>query len=237
MSACRTDGFYSSGNMYMPSGGSDVGTYGMQTCGLLPSFGKRGEVNHQNMGMNVHPYISHIDNWTEPSRPCRTESPSHMSNYTFPQSIKEESDCCMFSDKRVQKVASPQLPSYANIPESCSLDGPEIPVPGYFRLSQAYANGKQQDGYCPEPPSSSPTLLQLSRVTPKPQSTDRKSEDLAHETDPPCTPNPAESPEPDCDSVERLCSVDASASSPEPLQQEGKGRKARGGSFYLVALQ
>lgn len=248
ISACRTDGFYSSGNMYTPSG-SDVGTYGMQTCGLLPSFGKRGEVNHHNMGMNVHPYISQIDHWTDPSsRPCRTESSGQMSNYTFShQSIKEESNCCMYSDKRLQKVGSPEVvPSYSNIPESCSLDGPEIPVPGYFRLSQTYANGKQQEGYnCQQPPSPNPTLVQLSRVTPKPLSssssssssassnfadTERKSDDLAHDPDPSSTPIPTESqsPDPDSDCVERMCSMDASVSSPELLlqQQEEKGRQA-----------
>lgn len=247
ISACRTDSFYSNSSMYMQSG-SDMGTYGMQTCGLLPSFGKRGEVNHQNMGMNVHPYISQIDNWTDPSRPCRTESSSQMSNYTFSQSIKEESNCCMYSDKRMQKVSSPEVPSYSNIPESCPVDGPEIPVPGYFRLSQTYANGKQQESYCHEPPSPSPTLMQLSRVTPKPQSSssapsnfadaEKKSDDLAHEPETSRTPIPSESPDPESDSVEKMCSMDASASSPELLlQQEGKGRLATVNAFYLVALR
>lgn len=245
ISACRTDGFYTNGNMYTPSG-SDVGTYGMQTCGLLPPFGKRGEVNHHNMGMNVHPYISQIDHWTEPSsRACRTESSGQMSNYTFShQSIKEESNCCMYSEKRLHKVGSPEVvSSYPTIPESCSLDGPEIPVPGYFRLSQTYANGKQQqEGFnCQQPPSPNsnpnPTLMQLSRVTPKPQSssssssslssnfldTERKNDDLAHEPDPSSTPIAAEnqSPEPESDCVERMCSMDASVSSPE----EVKGRQ------------
>lgn len=47
ISACRSDSFYSSSaSMYMPPPSADMGTYGMQTCGLLPSLAKR-EVNHQ----------------------------------------------------------------------------------------------------------------------------------------------------------------------------------------------
>lgn len=230
--ACRTDSFYSNSNMYMPSG-SEMGTYGMQTCGLLPSFGKRGEVNHQNMGMNVHSYIPQIDNWTDPSRPCRIEPPNQMSNCTFSQSIKEESNCCMYSDKRVQKVNSSEVPAYSNvIPESCPVDGPEIPVPGYFRLSQTYANGKHQENYCHEPPSPNATLMQLSRVTPKPQPSsapsnfsevDKKIEDASQNPETARTPVPVESPDPKSGSEEKNCSVEAPVFSPELLQKEGKG--------------
>ncbi|XP_035532447.1 homeobox protein Hox-D10a [Morone saxatilis] len=233
--ACRTDSFYSNSNMYMPSG-SEMGTYGMQTCGLLPSFGKRGEVNHQNMGMNVHSYIPQIDNWTDPNRPCRIESSSQMSNCTFSQSIKEESNCCMYSDKRVQKVSSSEVPAYSNvIPESCPVDGPEIPVPGYFRLSQTYANGKHQENYCHEPPSPNPTLMQLSRVTPKPQSSsapsnfaevEKKTEDVPQKPETSRTPVPAESPDPKPSSGEKNCPMEASVSSPELLQKEGKDCKS-----------
>uniref|UniRef100_A0A3P8U8A1 Homeobox D10a n=1 Tax=Amphiprion percula TaxID=161767 RepID=A0A3P8U8A1_AMPPE len=233
--ACRTDSFYSNSNMYMPSG-SEMGTYGMQTCGLLPSFGKRGEVNHQTMGMNVHSYIPQIDNWTDPSRPCRIEPPSQISNCTFSQSIKEESNCCMYSDKRVQKVSSTEVPAYSNvIPESCPpVDGPEIPVPGYFRLSQTYANGKHQESYCHEPPSPNPTLMQLSRVTQKAQSSstnfaevEKKIEDFPQKPETTSTPVPAEeSPDPKSGSEEKSCSGEAPLSSPELLHKEGKDCKS-----------
>lgn len=248
--ACRTDSFYSNSNMYMSSG-SDMGTYGMQTCGLLSSFGKRGEVNHQNMGMNVHSYIPQIDNWTDPNRPCRIEPPSQMSNCTFSQSIKEESNCCMYSDKRVRKVSSSEVPVYSNvIPEPCPADGPEIPVPGYFRLGQTYANGKHQESYCHDPPSPNPTLMQLSRVTPKPQSSssssssassnfpevDKKIEDPQN-SESTGTPGSVESPDPKSGSEEKSCSVEAPVPSPELLQQESKGGLATMKGFYLVALR
>ncbi|XP_034042387.1 homeobox protein Hox-D10a [Thalassophryne amazonica] len=207
--ACRTDSFYSNSSMYVPSG-SEMGTYGMQTCGLLPSFGKRAaEVNHQNVGMNVHSYVPQIDTWTEPNRPCRIEQ---MSNCTFSQSIKEESNCCMYSDKK---------DTYPNvIPEVGSADGSEIPVPGYFRLSQTYA--KHQENYSQEPPSPNATLLQLSRVTPNLNFAEKKSEDVPQNPEISRTPAPAESPEPKSGSEEKLCSTEASVSSPEQLQREAK---------------
>lgn len=235
--ACRTDSFYSNGNMYMPSA-SEMGTYGMQTCGLLPSFGKRGDVNHQNMGMNVHSYIPQIDNWTDPNRSCRIEPSSQMTNCSFSQSIKEESNCCMYSDKRVHKVSSTEVPAYSSaIPDSCPADGPEIPVPGYFRLSQTYANGKHQEDYCHEAPSPNPTLMQLSRVTPKPQSSnfadvEKKGEEDQQNAETSRTTAPAQSPDLKSNSEEKS-SVEASVSSPELPQREGKGGLATLKAFIL----
>ncbi|KAM6934039.1 homeobox protein Hox-D10a [Xenentodon cancila] len=230
--ACRTDSFYSN-SMYLSSG-SEMGTYGMQTCGLLPSFGKRGEVNHQNSGMNVHSYIPQIDNWTDPNRPCRIEPHSQMSNCTFSQSIKEESNCCMYTDKRVQKVSPPEVPAYSNVvAEPCPVEGPEIPVPGYFRLSETYSNTKHPENYCHEPPSPNPTLMQLSRVTPKPQppisnfaEAEKKIQDVPQNPETARTPVPAESPGPKSTPEEKTCSVETPASSPELLQKEGKDCKS-----------
>lgn len=225
--ACRTDSFYSNSNMYMPSG-SEMGTYGMQTCGLLPSFGKRGEVNHQNMGMNVHSYIPQIDNWADPNRSCRIEPSNQMSNCTFSQSIKEESNCCMYSDKRA-KVSPSDVPAYSNIiPESCPVDGPEIPVPGYFRLSQTYASGKQQQDYCHETTSPNTTLMQLNRVTPKSQlssfaEVEKKTEEAPQNRESSRTPIRSESPDPKSSAEEKNCSTEASVSSPELPQKETKG--------------
>ncbi|CAL8321902.1 unnamed protein product [Merluccius merluccius] len=221
--ACRTDSFYSNSGVYMPSG-ADMGTYGMQTCGLLPSFGKRGEVNHQNMGMNVHSYIPQLDNWTDPNRSCRLEpNISQIPSVTFPQSIKEESNCCMYSDKRA-KVSSSDVPTYSNlIPESCPVDGPEIPVPGYFRLSQTYASGKHQD-YCHETPSPNTTLMQLNQVAaPKSHSSyaevEKTAEHSPQNRETSRTPIPVESPDAKSCAEEKK---DSSVSSPELSQKETK---------------
>ncbi|KAG9349490.1 hypothetical protein JZ751_027935 [Albula glossodonta] len=228
ISACRTDSFYSNSNMYMPSS-AEMGTYGMQTCGLLPSLGKRGEISHQTMGMNVHSYIPQIDNWADPNRTCRIEQTStQMPTCTFSQNIKEESNCCMYSDKRA-KVNSSEIPTYANlIPESCSVDGPEIPVPGYFRLSQTYTSGKNQD-YSHE--SSPNTILQLNRVTPKSQlsslaEVEKKINETPKSQETTEAPTRVDSPEPKSSSQEeKMCSTETSASSPESQQKEAKDSK------------
>ncbi|XP_039195265.1 homeobox protein Hox-D10 [Crotalus tigris] len=161
--ACRSDSFYSNGaSMYMPPS-TDLGTYGMQTCGLLPSLAKR-EVSHPNMGMNVHPYIPPVDTWADPSRPCRIEQPvtQQVPACSFATNIKEETNCCMYSDKR-SKLGSPSdVPSSYQrlVSDSCPVENPEVPVPGYFRLSQTYAGGKAPE-YHNSPEATSTLMLQL----------------------------------------------------------------------------
>ncbi|TRY85355.1 hypothetical protein DNTS_031298 [Danionella cerebrum] len=207
--ACRTD-FYSSTSMYLPAT-ADMGTYGMQTCGLLPALGKRGEVNHPSMDMAVHQYIPQTDTWADPSRSCRLEPPhGQVSTCTFAPGIKEEANCCMYSDKRA-KVSSSEIPAYSSmIPESCSGASPEVPVPGYFRLSQTYVSAKNPD-FDSGAMSPSSTLLQLNRVTPKPQPTPFLESD--------------KSPSPEPKAEEKSCSTEASVSSPEMPLGEGKESK------------
>ncbi|XP_016379018.1 homeobox protein Hox-D10a-like [Sinocyclocheilus rhinocerous] len=149
-----------------------------------------------------------------------------MSTCTFSQSIKEETNCCMYSDKRA-KVSSSEIPAYSNlIPETCSVDSPEIPVPGYFRLSQTYATAKNPD-YDSETMSPNTTLMQLNRVTPKAQSTPfvevEKKLTLDRDTR---SSSPARSPEPKVSTLEeKNCSTEASVSSPELPHREGKESK------------
>nr|ARK08736.1 HoxD10 [Acipenser baerii] len=225
ISACRGDSFYSSSNMYMPSS-TEMGTYGMQTCGLLPSLGKRGEINHQNMGMNVHSYVPQIDNWADPTRACRIEQPAtqQMPTCTFPSNIKEESTCCMYSDKRA-KVSSCEIPAYVSlIPESCPVDNPEIRVPGYFRLSQSYASGKTQEcSHASE--TSSKTILQLTRIHSKSShaEAEKKIIEIPSTRDSSRTPHPVESVEPKSSSQdENNSSAEASDSSPGVPDKETK---------------
>ncbi|EDL79181.1 homeo box D10 (predicted) [Rattus norvegicus] len=230
ISACRSDSFYSSSaSMYMPPPSADMGTYGMQTCGLLPSLAKR-EVNHQNMGMNVHPYIPQVDSWTDPNRSCRIEQPvtQQVPTCSFTANIKEESNCCMYSDKR-NKLISAEVPSYQRlVPESCPVENPEVPVPGYFRLSQTYATGKTQE-YNNNPEGSSTVMLQLNpRGAAKPQLSaaqlqmEKKMNETASGQEP-TKVSQVESPEakgglPE----ERSCLAEVSVSSPEVQEKESK---------------
>lgn len=236
ISACRSDSFYSSSaSMYMPPPSADMGTYGMQPCGLLPSLAKR-EVNHQNMGMNVHPYIPQVDSWTDPNRSCRIEQPvtQQVPTCSFTTNIKEESNCCMYSDKR-NKLISAEVPSYQRlVPESCPVENPEVPVPGYFRLSQTYATGKTQE-YNNSPEGSSTVMLQLNpRGAAKPQLSaaqlqmEKKMNEPASGQEP-TKVSQVESPEakgglPE----ERSCLAEVSVSSPEVQEKESKGRYEQG---------
>lgn len=217
--------------MYMPPPSADMGTYGMQTCGLLPSLAKR-EVNHQNMGMNVHPYIPQVDSWTDPNRSCRIEQPvtQQVPTCSFTANIKEESNCCMYSDKR-NKLISAEVPSYQRlVPESCPVENPEVPVPGYFRLSQTYATGKTQE-YNNSPEGSSTVMLQLNpRGAAKPQLSaaqlqmEKKMNETASAQEP-TKVSQVESPEAKGGLPEdRSCLAEVSVSSPEVQEKESKGR-------------
>nr|ADZ04668.1 homeobox D10 [Notophthalmus viridescens] len=235
ISACRSDSFYSSGaSMYMPPS-TDMGSYGMQTCGLLPSLAKR-EVSHQGMGMSTHPYIPQVDTWSDPGRSCRLEQPvtqqqpqqqqQQVSVCSFPPSIKEETNCCMYSDKRSKLVPS-EVPSYQRLVSepSCPAESPEVPVPGYFRLSQTYASAKSHgQEYSSSPESGTAVMLQLNpRGSAKPQvQMDKKSSDTPSVPDP-CKASRVESPEPKLTlQEERGCLAEGSASSPEVLEKESK---------------
>ncbi|KAM9305871.1 homeobox protein Hox-D10 [Gastrophryne carolinensis] len=225
ISACRSDSFYSnSASMYMPPS-SDIGTYGMQTCGLLPSLAKR-EVTHQNMGMNVHPYIPQVDTWTDPNRSCRLEQPvtQQLPTCSFPANIKEESNCCMYSDKRAKEV-----PSYQRlVPDNCPVENSEVPVPGYFRLSQTYATGKPPE-YNNNQDSGS--MLQLNprggskpQLSSPPHPMDKKmSETQAGHLQDSSKASAAESPDSKTALQEdRSCLAEVSVSSPEVPDKESK---------------
>ncbi|XP_061548149.1 homeobox protein Hox-D10a [Phycodurus eques] len=175
--ACRTD------NMYASSASHD---YAVQTCGLVPSLAKRGELGHHGAAASVPSYFAH--RWGEAGRACRAEAPVSPKCPYAQQSIKEEGDCCMFSDKRVQRVSQRQADVHAYSPDRA--DAPEVPVPGYFRLSQTYARHgrRQRDERDRQQPS--PTLMQLDRIAPQKQEA------------PPRVPAAAGSPDPCTSSVE-----------------------------------
>ncbi|XP_007425527.1 homeobox protein Hox-D10 [Python bivittatus] len=229
ISACRSDSFYSnSASMYVPPS-TDIGTYGMQTCGLLPSLAKR-EVNHQNMGMNVHSYIPPVDNWTDPSRPCRIEQPvtQQVPTCSFATNIKEETNCCMYSDKRSKLGSSSDVPSYQRlVSDSCPLENPEVPVPGYFRLSQTYASGKAQE-YSDSPETSSTLMLQLNpRGASKPQVAPQlpMEKKMNENPGPENSAKAAQVGSPEPKSAlpdERSCLAEATVSSPETHEKESK---------------
>lgn len=127
----------------------------------------------------------------------------------------------MYSDKRA-KVSSSEMPAYSNlISEACAVDGPEIPVPGYFRLSQTYTTAKNQD-YSHET-STTNSLMQLNRLTPKPHSASFVE---AEKKVPEIEEQETRSPSPDktgSSQEEKSNTAEAPVLSPELPRKEAKG--------------
>ncbi|OCT74110.1 hypothetical protein XELAEV_18033077mg [Xenopus laevis] len=129
-------------------GASEV-SYGLQSCGLFPVLGKRNEGIPPN---NPAPptsqgYGQGIEVWLEAPRSCRvgqseSQAPTPCS---FTQNIKEETSYCLYdSDKCPKGSTATELSGF---PRVNSEPSPEpnvssVPVPGYFRLSQAYGSSK-----------------------------------------------------------------------------------------------
>ncbi|XP_048412439.1 homeobox protein Hox-A10b [Stegostoma tigrinum] len=178
--------YYPNSSVYLPSA-SEL-SYGTQNCGLFPSLSKRSENNSQSMVLTSHPYMSGMEVWSDPPRSCRMEQPAtqQVAACSFPQNIKEENAYCLYdSEKCPKSSAATDLSTFPRLTsESCSNSDTTtsggVPVPGYFRLSQAYPTSKQtlynntgQVGTSPfvaqsqirygTPPSSASTPTELGR--------------------------------------------------------------------------
>ncbi|KFW68266.1 Homeobox protein Hox-A10, partial [Pygoscelis adeliae] len=114
-------------------------SYGLQSCGLFPVLSKRNEGTSQSMVPSSHPYVSGMEVWLDPPRSCRMEEPESQqaTSCSFAPSIKEESSYCLYDSEKCPNVCG-------------------VPVPGYFRLSQAYGTSKSYGagpaGAAPFPP-------------------------------------------------------------------------------------
>ncbi|XP_067116526.1 homeobox protein Hox-D10a-like [Osmerus mordax] len=237
ISACRADSLYSN-SMYM-SPGTDTGGYGMASCGVVPSLARRGEVGHLSTSMAVHSsYLPPYESWPDHGRTGRFEQ------HSFPPCIKEESECCMYSDRSGQLASPPPRlsSSYSGlISDSCPVESPEIPVPGYFRLSQTYSSGKNQD-YGDQ--ASIESLMQLNGAAPKSNAQKSAPVEVEKQTgEAPFTrerevtgaaganPDQQTSPQEDQSS-----SSDASAASPDlPVREAGEAKSDAPTSNWLTA--
>ncbi|XP_077393359.1 homeobox protein Hox-D10a [Festucalex cinctus] len=196
--------------------------YATQSCGLAPSLAKRGQLGHHGASASVPSYFAHP--WGEPGRACGLAESPVSPNCTYAQSIKEEGSCCMFTDKPSQTVSRQQadghLHAYSPLAaEPNRAEAPEVPVPGYFRLSQTYAiSGRHQ--HCRQQPG--PTLMQLDRIGPRPQPATKDA--------PPRSPVAAGSP------AERgtSCSVEEEEEEEEEEEDEEEEEKTQSSPELLV---
>ncbi|KAM4689349.1 homeobox protein Hox-A10 [Discoglossus pictus] len=136
-------GYYQNSGVYLPQG-SEV-SYGLQSCGLFPVLSKRNEGVPQSTSQS---YAPGMEVWLDAPRSCRvepSESQPAPTSCSFTQNIKEESSYCLYdSDKCPKSSTATDLSTF---PRVGSESGPinnvgSVPVPGYFRLSQAYGSSK-----------------------------------------------------------------------------------------------
>ncbi|XP_069816544.1 homeobox protein Hox-A10 [Dendropsophus ebraccatus] len=139
-------GYYQSTGVYLPQA-SDV-SYGLQSCGLFPVLSKRNEgVPPSNTAPTSQGYAPGMEVWLEAPRSCRVEQSESQaaSSCSFTQNIKEENSYCLYdSDKCNKTSTATDLSTFQRVnPEpSPAHSTSSVPVPGYFRLSQAYGTAK-----------------------------------------------------------------------------------------------
>ncbi|CAJ0935242.1 unnamed protein product [Ranitomeya imitator] len=138
-------GYYQSTGVYLPQTTSEV-SYGLQSCGLFPVLSKRNEGVPPTVATSPG-YAPGMDAWLEASRSCRVE-PSESQAATscsFTQNIKEENSYCLYDSDKCPKTSSPtDLSTFPRVSSGSSPahNSSPVPVPGYFRLSQAYGSSK-----------------------------------------------------------------------------------------------
>ncbi|XP_029445037.1 homeobox protein Hox-A10 isoform X1 [Rhinatrema bivittatum] len=155
-------GYYPNSGVYLPQA-SDL-SYGLQSCGLFPVLSKRNEGTSQSMVPSSHPYMPGMEVWLDPPRSCRVEQSESQqaTSCSFTQSIKEENSYCLYdSDKCPKSSTATDLSVFPRLTaEACSMTNVSgVPVPGYFRLSQAYGTSKSYNA----------GQIVASQFTPQPQ--------------------------------------------------------------------
>ncbi|XP_020637736.3 homeobox protein Hox-A10 [Pogona vitticeps] len=140
-------GFYpNNSGVYLPQA-SDL-SYGLQSYGLFPVLSKRNEGPSPSMVPASHTYMSGMEVWLDPPRSCRLEEPEspQATSCSFAPNIKEENSYCLYdSDKGPKEATATDLSTFPRLnSEVCSMNNVTtgVPVPGYFRLSQAYGTTK-----------------------------------------------------------------------------------------------
>ncbi|XP_028652073.1 homeobox protein Hox-C10a [Erpetoichthys calabaricus] len=149
-SSFRGESYTSNSGMYMQQG-ADYSCGAMRNCGIIPStLSKRNDVTTGDVALSTFhtSYLSQLDPWGDPKTSCAIEQPVGRveSSCSFTSNVKEENVSCLYrSDKRNDKES--EEPTYTRLGQESSPVDHELPVPGYFRVSQGYTQGKTRDGF------------------------------------------------------------------------------------------
>ncbi|KAM6967670.1 homeobox protein Hox-A10b [Aplochiton taeniatus] len=189
-------------------------SYGLSGGSFYSGLGKRNDSTTQTMIHSAGPYFQGMETWLETSRSCRVDQSNsqHLAPCSFSPNIKEESTYCLYEVEKCAKGTIMDDISYSRLVPGSSpaTNSGNVPVPGYFRLSQTYPSSKV---YQEVPPNPQFTLQRPARfdTSPSPGSslnTDRKKSDEVPDSTPCAPPR---------DGDTRVSSTEGS-SSPEPSE-------------------
>ncbi|KAJ8273895.1 hypothetical protein GJAV_G00106680 [Gymnothorax javanicus] len=134
--------------------------YGLQNCGFFPGLGKRDELGSQNMVPASSPYLPVTETWLDASRSCRVNQPVASQQVTpcFSPNIKEENAYCVYESQKCSRLPPAEDLSYTRLTSAgCSVsDSGNLPMPGYFRMTQSQAHSKVFHGVPSNPPHFDP---------------------------------------------------------------------------------
>ncbi|XP_041095237.1 homeobox protein Hox-C10a isoform X2 [Polyodon spathula] len=139
----RGENYISNPGLYTVQPGSEYSCGVMRTRGIIPApLSKHDDVSSASLAINTHhpSYLAQLDDWGD-SRPSRIEEPvtRALLPCSFPNSVKEETACCIYGVKTGAKEATDQPATYTRLGavETCHAEL-EVPVPRYFRVTQDY---------------------------------------------------------------------------------------------------
>ncbi|KAK6466813.1 homeobox protein Hox-C10-like [Huso huso] len=147
----RGENYITNPGLYTVQSGSEYSCGVMRNRAIIPTpLSKHDDVSSASLAINTyHPsYLAQLDSWGDPKTP-RIEEPvaRALLPCSFPNSVKEETVCCIYGDNTGAKEATDQPATYTRLgaAETCHADL-EVPVPRYFRVTQDYHPAEKSQG-------------------------------------------------------------------------------------------
>ncbi|XP_050168551.1 homeobox protein Hox-A10 [Myiozetetes cayanensis] len=234
-------GYYPNSGIYLPQA-SDL-SYGLQSCGLFPVLSKRNEGTSQSMVPSSHSYVSGMEVWLDPPRSCRMEEPESQqaTSCSFAPSIKEESSYCLYDSEKCPKgSAAADLAPFPRLSAEVSpaSSGSGVPVPGYFRLSQAYGTSKNYGagpaGAAPFPPQP-PGRFQTPPSLPPVSDSGRKEDEERSPSPLACVSQREDETQASSSTAEELSPAPSESSKASPEKEPVGNSKGENAANWLTA--
>ncbi|KAL8165345.1 UNVERIFIED_CONTAM: Homeobox protein Hox-A10 [Gekko kuhli] len=209
--------------------------------------------------------MSGMEVWLDPPRSCRMEEPEspQATSCSFAPSIKEENSYCLYdSDKGPKEAAATDLSTFPRLnSEVCSMNNVTagVPVPGYFRLSQAYGTAKSGGGgyssnhhhpphqqhqhpgpmvasqFAPQPSVRFETPPALPPAVPPPEAPRKESEESSPPATLACVSQRGEDEGPASSAAEELSPAPSESGKPSPEKETLGNSKGENAANWLTA--